>query len=153
MIKVSVSGLDEVKRKLEKLASDEQEKIIQSAFEKGAGTIQQSAIQFCPVATGELKNAIIIKTTNRKGNVVCKVGIQGGGHKYRGQFFYGSFVEFGHYAGKRNSYELKKKQTKGMGRKWIDGKHFLRQAAQAHKTDVPGQIVADIQAGIERLAT
>jgi len=152
-ISVKVSGLDDLRKKLEKLSGDEQTTIMQQAFEKGANVILNTAIQLCPVATGELRNSITTKTSKRKGNVSVRVGILGGGHKYKGQFFYASFQEYGHYAGKRNALSKvtdSKKQGRG-GRKWIDGRHFLRQAAQAHKTDVPTQIVTGIAAGIERL--
>ncbi len=142
MIKVSCSGLDELKQQLARLDGDDAYTIVANAFRRAAETIAADAKARTPVRTGFLKANIAVKVGRSKKSIARATISIGGANWYLTDAFYGSFVALGHLSGKRGSKNRHK----------IKGRNFLRDAFRAHKIDTAQQIVEDIAKGLENLA-
>lgn len=107
-LEAALKGLDE------KIAKS----IARKAVKAGAEPILHAARSMVDIDTGKLLESIVIKTGTRKGkSIFATVGTKAG--DYKGQTFYGSFLEYGHYAGSRRI---------GNARTWVPARPFLRPA-------------------------
>lgn len=121
-----------------------QKKISRSALRAGAKVIAESAKKNAPISTGALRKAIRVRAAKRsrknKGLITVRATI--GKDYFKGDTFYGAFLEFGHRAGKR---PLKNRADK---RPFVEGLHFMERAlkeqGEAAKAVVQGQIARDI---------
>lgn len=169
-----VEGMDLLLRKLKTLPRLVEEIIVDDALEKAAEVIKDSAKANVPVDTGNLRDAITVvrnKAIRARHlvNVRCWEGGADMGNA-SGLQFYGAFVEYGHFQGKReHRMRLVKRDVVYKGRKsmlvenekysavekrkFIPGRPFMR-AAFDHNVDRAIEIISrEIGAGIEREAS
>ena len=123
-----IEGFDELAAKLEALRSYSGEKVVKKAVNAGAKIITNEAKKRSPFLSGLTRSAI-------RTHVIPKLGKNRFGYKttigegqYKGETFYASFLEFGHFRGKRSAEEKREGTTTGEGRDWIPAHPFMRPA-------------------------
>ncbi len=124
---VSVEGTEDFEAALKDLDDKLQLTILKKAMTAGAELVAEVARNSCPVETGTLRDSIQVKArqSTKKGSATAEVQVGKGW--YKGQTFYGAFVEFGHLAGSRRLGSL---------RKHVPPHPFLRPAALENKERV-----------------
>lgn len=150
---ITIQGFEELEKALRALPEAVEKKILADSLRAGAKPIHAAAVEKCPVyhgpsrpdvTPGQLKKSIKIKTSRRKGRV--RVMVQTGEGDFKGDEFYGAFVEFGHKIGARPSGRGKHSDSRSA----VEPHPFLRPAFD-EKKDAAATIIADkIREGIYR---
>lgn len=136
-----LTGTQEVRAALLQLEEKVAKRIARAALKAGAEPMLHAARSKAPVDTGDLVESLKISTGKKKGKLVARVQTKSG--DYKGKTFYGSFIEYGHYAGPRNL---------GNARKWIEPRPFLRPAFDENKDRSAGIVVEALRTGIDKEA-
>lgn len=111
-------------RKLERLEKKDARRAIRRGSRAGIKIVTAAVKAAAPVgATGQLRKAIRTRAAKRSRRFIGAVTRLGEGY-FKGETFYGSFQEFGWHSGKRRG------KGKPDNRKWIEGKHFMEEAAK-----------------------
>jgi len=139
---VKLEGADQLRKKLLDLDKKVARKISSQALRAGAKIVLERARQLVPVKSGTLKRSLKVRAGKRKGGRISFV-VQTKAGDYRGETFYGSFLEFGHKVGKR-------RRVKGLTdtREAVPPKPFLRPAFDQTKDAALAAITTTLQAGI-----
>ena len=132
-----VQGLKEVQEKLRQLGQKTAKKYVRKSLRAGAKPVLSQARSNAPVKTGLVRRSLrIVGGKGRKG--VVQVRIVLGVKLYVGKSYYGAFVEIGHFTGRRlkgfkgaNAKSQYRALSALAGRKFIPGKHFMRDAADS----------------------
>lgn len=130
-----MSGDKELISKLDNLGKKELGKVVRQATRKSSKIVQTETKNLVPVESGDLKKAIKVRSMKRK------KGYQGSrttclfAGKQKSNMFYGSFQEYGF--------------TTVNGRK-IEGKHFMKQAANNVGKRALDNTVEEIRQGINK---
>lgn len=137
MSSVKLQGGKELERKLLALDRKIARKIVSQALRAGAKVILKQARANAPKRTGLLRRSLKVKAGKSKKGRVSFVVQTAAGH-YKGETFYGSFVEFGHKLGKR-------RRAKGVKdeRKRIPAQPFLEPAFNSKKEQA-ARVIADV---------
>ena len=107
---IKITGGAELERKLRELDTKVAGRIARQATRAGANAVLAEARRQSPVGrsrvlggeahkAGTLRDSLKVRSARNRGGVAYVVRTAAG--DYRGQTFYGSFVEFGHKIGKR----------------------------------------------------
>jgi HK97 gp10 family phage protein len=175
-IQIQVRGLRELRGKLALLPDKMRRKVITQSLRKGANVMLRPARENAPYKTGALRKGIRI-VPSRIWAKPPKIGIYlairrrkgiKGGRRHKGDPFYGKFQEDGFTVGvkkEKKTYEWinprsKKKIKKvhirtryervGAGR-FVEGKHFMRNAYESTKETALQAIVDDAHQRIENV--
>jgi HK97 gp10 family phage protein len=142
---IKLEGVAELHALLKGMDAKLAKKIYRTALREGAKEIQAEAVRNAPVDTGLTRDAIKVKARKRsrknKGSVGVLVTVGEG--DYKGETFYASFVEFGHFQGSRKL---------GDERTFVPPDPFMRRAFDSEKENAAQMVVAALQVGIEREA-
>lgn len=92
-LRVKVTGLDAIERKLARLSQLAQKRVMEDALRAGGEVIAEEARRLVPVRTGHLRDTIEVVTDSTKGGGVKAARVLVGPDQNAG--FYGDFVEFG----------------------------------------------------------
>jgi hypothetical protein len=136
VIKVEISGLADVAEWLKTKEAKVSGEILRQVFTEGANTIAQTERNLAPSASGFLRSAIEVRSSRRKDMASARIVID---EKKFPKYPYARAVNAGHYAGRRGN----------LLRPWIQGRHFVEDAARQHYTDVPTTIVETLRQKIE----
>ena len=92
-----VTGIKEVDAKLAKLPYTIQKKLIRKAMRKAAKPVVATARQLAPKDTGRLSRSIKVKALkrSRKTQHIVGVRIVTGKDLFKGEYYYGGFIEYG----------------------------------------------------------
>jgi len=92
---VEIKGLRELDQQLKMLEPNVRKRLGRAALKAGAKLILAKAKMNAPVATGKLRDSLVVKSgRTRKPNTVNVLMMIKEGW-YKGETFYGAFVEFG----------------------------------------------------------
>lgn len=118
---LNVAGLQETKQALEALGIKTEKKIIRKGLRAGAKIVQAACQSEAPKLTGFMASKIKVRSGKAgKGKLAVTVGV--GAKDFKGDAFYGAFVEYGHRVGSRRL---------GDKRKLVPANNFLERGAQA----------------------
>ena len=117
-------------------------KVVGQALRAGAKVVHEAAVASVPRRSGTFAGSLRVRSMRRRGGVGMRVRTQEGW--YRGDAFYGAFVEFGHKVGRR--------PTTGSAdaRRVIPGRHDIEKAAERVAPAATDAIADTLAAGIER---
>jgi hypothetical protein len=119
---IKITGIEELDKKLREFDERLQKRVIKNALVQAAQPVLDDAISKCPIKTGALVASIKLKDLKRnKRRFGCKVEMSAG--DFKGNEFYGSFLEYGYLHNKRG-YPNRPK---------IEGKGFMRRAWDLNK--------------------
>lgn len=136
-----VLGDTELFRKLQKLEYSVAQEVALEAMLAAAQPIAEEARKLAPKRTGRLSQGIKVRKSRGKKKVSARVSLSKG--FFKGDDFYGGFIEFGYLHGSRRL---------GNKRKHIPARPFMRPAFYNNK-DLALQITqSTLRAGIERIA-
>jgi HK97 gp10 family phage protein len=158
--KLAIEGGAELQRKLDELDRKIANTISRQALRAGSKVVLAAAKRFAPIGStsdrggkihkaGTLKRSLKVRAgKRRKGQISFAVQTAAG--DYRGDTFYGAFVEYGHKIGKR---------IRGKGQKHLDAARrsvppnpFLTSAFYASKDAALSTIIETTRAGILQAA-
>ena len=114
---IQLDGAKELEKKLKELGAKAERKAYNQALRAGCKPIQAAAKSKVPVDSGDLKRSIKVRAGKRRRGM-REVAVQTDQGWYQGDTFYGAFLEFGHFLGKRGSDD----------RTWVPPKPFMRPA-------------------------
>ena len=125
-----LEGGKALERKLKTLPTRVRNKVVRTALRDGAKIVQAETKSLAPVQTGLLKKSLKVRAMKRKKGRIG-INVQMGAGDYKGETFYGAFVEYGHKLGKRTN-GIKRAQKKGAAvgdsRPMVPGQHFMERA-------------------------
>lgn len=99
-VTIRLEGARELHRELKKLERKAATKISRKALRDGAKVILKETKSAAPKRSGLLQRSLKVKAGKRKKDTV-RFRVQTAGGDYKGEAFYGAFVEYGHKAGSR----------------------------------------------------
>lgn len=91
---IKVKGLDKLMKKLARLPKKVANKVTRQAIRAGLKPIAAAAKSNAPSRSGKLKRAVKVKAGKRKKNRIS-LNAQIGEGSFKGETFYGGFVNFG----------------------------------------------------------
>lgn len=141
---LTLQGGKELERKLKTLPTRIRNKVVRTALRSGAKLVQAETKQLAPVATGLLRKSLKVRAMKRKKGRIG-INVQMGAGDYKGETFYGAFVEYGHKVGKRPGKLDKAADSRGS----VAGKHFMDEAFENKAQDAADLIESQLKAGIE----
>jgi HK97 gp10 family phage protein len=154
---VEIKGLDELRRKLKDMGQALAGQVMTDILKAAADPVLNDAIAKCPTDTGTLRSSIKLNISP-PAKTGAKVAVVAGEGFFLGETFYGGFVEYGHFTGKRkgrkgvDADKYRNKQI-AAGRKWVAAKPFMRPAADENKDRVLNIIQQEVTAAIEGAVT
>lgn len=134
-----LQGIEDLDEALSQFSDAFGDKLMREGLKAGGEVIAEEARKTCPAQTGTLRDSIQVRAGRSRGVVNAQV-VCGRGW-YKGQTFYGAFVEFGHLAGSRKL---------GNARAHVPAHPFLRPAAMRSKDAAAGRVTAVLRAAIDR---
>jgi len=141
IVAVDTLDLDAVMRRLAVVAEDVRNEILVEALDEGAAPIFTAMKEKCPIEQGKLKESLQTKRTKRKGLPALTIGPKSG--LFKGDTFYGGFVELGHLAGSRKL---------GQGRKHVPAKPFMRNSFMEKRAEAVRDAQRHIADRLNRMA-
>jgi len=156
VVSLRLEGFNELLQQLHQVEAALEHKLAQEAVEAGAQVVLAQAIANVPVDEGVLKSQLRISRP-RKRSRSRAAALVGTGTKYaRGRVdgFYGSFVEYGHFLGKRHPTRKAGSSlgARGQQRKWVPPKPFIRPAVDSKGAEAIEAMRSVLAAGIEAAA-
>jgi HK97 gp10 family phage protein len=136
---LSIDGLQPLLKKLDALGPKLAGKIGRRALREGAKIFQQQAKANAPVKDGLLKGSIRVRAGKRSRTGISYL-VQTGEGFFKGETFYGAFVELGHKAGSRKL---------GDDRAKVEARPFLRPAFDQKKAAAQRAVERRLKQGIE----
>jgi HK97 gp10 family phage protein len=137
-----VEGLKELDKKLRELEPKIAKKVLRTAVKKAAMPMLHSARANTPVLTGRLVSSLVISTRFSKKYGSYTASIQTKAGAFKGETFYGSFIEFGYHRGKRGHQD----------RPFIPGQHFMRRAFDENRDSSLSILKHELASGITAAA-
>jgi len=135
-LSITLEGAAALEKKLNLLDAKVSRKIVSRALRAGAKVILDKAKQLAPRGkSGKLYKSLKVRAGKRKKGVIRFV-VQTKDGDFKGETFYGAFIEFGHKAGSRKL---------GNSRKSIPAKPYLGPAFDSKKDEA-----LDIMLGVIR---
>lgn len=150
-----LEGGKALERKLKTLPTRVRNKVVRTALREGAKIVQHATKELAPVRTGLLKKSIKVRAAKRKRGRIA-INVQMGAGDYKGETFYGAFIEYGHRLGKRTNgikRAQKKKQAINDPRPFIEGQHFMETAFNNTSATAARTIEQSIKRGTEAEAS
>lgn len=123
--RVALAGMKEAQAALRDFHPTLQKKLERKATRKAAKVVELRAKDYAPFDTGDLEEAIKVRSIKRSRNKVGASAVVGDGW-YKGDQFYASFIEFGAPGHK----------TFGRGESPLEPQPFMRPAAEDSKDEV-----------------
>lgn len=121
---MEIVGLEEVERALRMLPAAAAKKAIRQALRIGGKMVLAQAKQNVPVASGALKKSLKVRAGKRTRKNVISIRVATADDWFKGDTFYGAFIEFGtvrikaqHYV--QRAYDQKKVAVSAMLRRTI----------------------------------
>ena len=184
-VTIEIKGGKELAQFLETLPAKTANKIVRQGLREGAKIIERNIERAAPVGPtrtrkgkviegGRLKRSIKVRAGRRsRGSISMLVTTSGSDNLFQGDQYYGGFVEFGHFIGKRRTFARKREHqerfwaaaAKGvdiLGRKadklgrlartagsFVPGEHFMQYGAEEVMPQASTAIVERIRGGIE----
>lgn len=150
----AIYGLDPLVQKLKRLADEQVREIVSEAMHAAAEPVLESAKEKAPVMAeelaghappGTLRDSLVIKDKKRgKRRISAAVETRAG--NYKGEEYYGAFVELGHKQGKRPQ------AGASDARAQVDPHPYLEPAFDENESRSISIIKQRLAAGIERAA-
>lgn len=128
---VIITGVDEIDRKLSRFEQSVQKKAIRKATREAAKVILEDARQRVPVDTGALRKSLRVRSLKRS-RVRQGHQVMTGEGFFKGDTFYGGFVEYG---------------TKRMV-----AREYMKKAMVAKESDTVQKFRTELSAAIEEAA-
>lgn len=131
-VRISVDGLAEAERALRELGPKIAKRVLRKAVKAGGNRVLLAAQLKSPYDTGLLLSTLVARTgtSKKRGTVSARVGMKAG--DFKGEAFYGSFVEY--------------------GTKHMEARPYLRPAFDEQRDNALGIMRRELAAGIEREA-
>ena len=140
-IRIDLPNLAELDAKLKALPDNVQKRIGSRALKNAALNCAQVAKANCPRKSGQLLASITIrKKRSRRYKGAC-YSVRCGAGMFKGDTFYGGFLEYGYLHGSRKL---------GPMRKFIPAKPFLRPAFDATRSSNIAMIQKNVAEGIDK---
>jgi len=167
---VSLSGFKQLERKLNELPKRIRRKVLSQSLRAGAKIIQAEAKARVPKDTGELRRSIKVRVGKVKNRGDVKIIVITGAGDFKGDQYYGAFVEYGYRRGKRSagvaSLQKAKSSTKDSGKKaaiqakldkaddrqMVPARPFMRPAFDTKKNEAQRAITVRMVEGIVKEA-
>jgi len=135
-VSMTVTGDAELNRKLAALKGVKQKQAVRKASRESLKPLAAATSRAAPRDSGLLARSVKVRALKRsRTRVGARVSVGDG--KFKGQTFYGGFVELGRKTGKRGS----------VGRRRVEPNDFIRRAARQKKQSV----LADYKQRLRRL--
>ncbi len=160
-VSLRLEGFDELLQQLHQMEAAVEHRLAQEAVDAGAAVVLAQAIANVPVDTGNLKQLLKIRRPKKRSRSRA-AALVGTGTQYtsrgyaagRQDDFYGSFVEYGHFLGKRHARRTPGSPlgARGQQRKWVPPKPFLRPAVDSKRGEAIEIMRSVLAAGIEAAA-
>lgn len=179
-----IEGIEPLAGFFEKFPAKVQNAILREALRPAAKVIQQNVIRGTPVGPssywkgpkgrgklhhgGDLRKSIKVKAAKRS-RVSVGVNVVTGAtdNVFVGDQFYGAFVEFGHFMGKRKRSAPRRGDEDAWAQQWaagidptgagrtrkIPGEHFMQHRAEEKIPEVTRMISTSITNSIEQIAS
>jgi HK97 gp10 family phage protein len=141
---ITITGDRTVDRRLKQFGPKLAKKIFSKVIRKAAKPVLETARNAVPVDSGDLRRSLKIRARKRSRRNKNTVGVQvvTGERFFKGELFYGGFLEFGWRTGKRGS----DKRTQ------VQPKPFLRPAYDQNKSTVRNIFQTAMKAQVEQAA-
>jgi HK97 gp10 family phage protein len=136
-----LNGFDGLDRALAELEPRLARKIERQGLREAAKVIQQEAVANAPEDTGTLKQSIKVRAIKRKKGF-CGVQVTTGQGFFRGETFYGAFIEFGHHVGSRKL---------GDARAFVPPRPFMRPAFDSKKEQAAAAVAESVRQALAQL--
>jgi len=157
-VRFSITGIEELDRKLKTLPMRLQKKALRQGVRAGAKVLAAAARSKVPVKSGTYKASFKVKAAkrSRRNKDAVRANVMTGESLFKGKGFYGAFLEYGWQAGSRKEYPIGQ-DNEGrhkLGRLWIkeripvEGKHYLKAAFDASQSAALAATREVIQSGI-----
>ena len=151
LISIEIKGMEAVNAQLKNLSSDLRQKVIRAAASSSANKIKADALTRVPRRFGFLAASLRARVSVKNGNIKAEV-VAGGSRAW-----YAHLVEWGFQPrpkmGKKDAWgrERKTRRSKQVTRGgFVEGKAFLRKAAEQNFENVINQFSAEVQAAIDK---
>lgn len=130
MAKLTIDGLDEIRRAFKLLPTKVAKKVIRAAIRQSLKPVLATAKDLAPVDTGVLKGNIKLRAAarRRKGSIALEVRVGPG--DFKGDQFYAAFIEYGTVK--------------------MPARPFMRPAYEVHKDTAKAEAITLIREGIDR---
>lgn len=149
-----IEGADQLRKKLLALEPRIAKKVVRQAVRPAAKLIQDAAKANVAVDTGKLKRSLKVRSLKRSRNRIgVQVSTNSTDNLFKGNTFYGGFLEYGHRLGKRTNAQKRKGYKGPDSRKMVPAKPFMKPAFEAKKNEAGQMIVDLLRAGVEREAS
>jgi HK97 gp10 family phage protein len=146
-----LKGNAELMRDLASLPWQLQKKILRPALRAGVHIVAQAVKFFAPRRSGLTVSAVKVRAVRRNRRGTIGVNVILGAGDYRGDTFYASFLEYGHFLGKRTNSTVKKlwHLLTGRSRRWIEPRPFIRPAFDMSEPHATEEIESRIWEGVK----
>jgi len=100
-ISISLDGTKELRKALDNLDRTTRSKFVRSGLRVGARLIVDEARARVPVRSGALKKAIKVQSAKSRKKGTLSIRVASGSVNFKGQTYYGGFIEYGYHASPR----------------------------------------------------
>ncbi len=129
-ISITILGTKALAELLLKLPDSIARPAVKKGTRAGQKIIARATKRLAPRRTGRLVSSIKVKAMKRRRGRVGAVVVTGKGF-FQGDTFYGAFLEFGWFAGKRRGGRKSRQSSHiELGHRKVEGKHFMERAAR-----------------------
>ena len=132
MATFEISGVEEIRRAFAVLPKRVASKVIRQSIRNALKPVLLDAKRRCPVATGRLRDSIVLRASPRRRAGVIALEIRTGPGQFEGETYYGGMVEYG---------------TSKM-----PARPFMRPAYDANKVTAKAAATRMIREGVDREA-
>lgn len=156
---VTIVGVEELIKKLKELPEKLEKKLIRSSLRVAGNILLRRTKDECPIGVGTknpgaLKKSLKLRAPRRsrknKGKIRLRIITNAEDNLFKGDTYYGGFVEFGHRIGKRPRAAAKRKF--GDVRGIVPPNPFMKRAATAARGEVIAAFRSDLAGKIAALA-
>ncbi len=142
-LRVTISGTEELTALLKAFPTKIANKAVRKGTRAGVKVIARTAKRFAPRRTGRLVRSIKVRAMKRRRGRIGAVVITGEG-TFKGDTFYGGFLEFGWFAGKRKGGRKSRQSSHiTLGHRKVEGVHYMERAAKA-KARTAGRVASAV---------
>jgi HK97 gp10 family phage protein len=143
---VKLIGGEELRRKLLTIDKKVAKQISSQALRAGAKVMLDATRRITPVISGTLKRSLKVRAGKRKKDRVS-FQVQTRDGDYKGETFYGAFVNFGHRVGKRKA--RRNSRTFNDTRKEVPANPFMARGFELSKNAALSKVTDVLKSGIE----
>jgi len=150
VVSLKMDGLDDLLALLNQVSAKVESALAMEAALAGAEPVLAQMHVNVAKDSGNLDSQLAIrKVRKRRGRAAVMIGT--GTRDYEGDGYYGSFVEYGYFRGKRDSRQIKgsSRGANTQQRKWVPPQPWARPAVDSTRSEATEVMRSVLRAGIE----